>query len=226
MALASVYTALSVAGIIVDVLLAPHASFAMPYEPLANEVAYVSRYGPSIRWGVFFQFGSAIPLGIFAAVTGSRLRFLGVRAAGETIAFCGGIAAMLMLMLSALAGWALSTADITDTAGAVRALQLLGFAAGGPGFVAPLGLFVAGVSVTSSLHRLIPRWLMWLGILIASASELSTLTLLTWNAAIFIPMGRFISIIWMFCVAATLPTTLPIHIVGARGPAISPGTAA
>jgi hypothetical protein len=92
--------------------------------------------------------------------------------------------------------------------------------------VAPLGLFVAGVSVTSGLHRLIPCWLMWLGILIAGASELSTLTLLTWNAAIFIPMGRFISIIWMFGVAATIPTTLPIHVFGARGPATSPGTAA
>jgi hypothetical protein len=213
MALAVVYTTLIAAGIIVGVLLVPHASFAMPYESLAKEVAYVARYGPSIRWGAFFQFGSAIPLGIFAAVTGSRLRFLGVRA-GETIAFCGGIAAMLMLMLSALAGWALSTADITDTAGAVRALQL-GFAAGGPGFVAPLGLFVAGVSVTSGLHRFIPRWLMWLGILTAGASELSTLTLLTWNAAIFIPMGRFISIIWMFGVAVTIPTTLPIHAVDA-----------
>ncbi len=195
MALTAVYAALTVAAIIVGVLLVPHSSLAMPYEPLAKEVAYVARSGRSIRWGAFFQFGAAIPLGIFAAGTTSRLRFLGVRAAGETIALCGGIAAMLMLMLSALAGWALSTSDITDTAGAVRALQLLGFAAGGPGFVAPLGLFVAGVSVTAGLHRFIPRWLMWLGILIASASELSTLTLLTWNAAIFLPMGRFLSII-------------------------------
>lgn len=83
MALAVVYTALTVAGIIVGVLLAPHASFAMPYEPLAKEVAYVARYGPSIRWGAFFQLGSAMPLGIFAAVTGSRLRFLGVRGGGD-----------------------------------------------------------------------------------------------------------------------------------------------
>src|SRR5580692_7409163 len=53
MALTAVYAALTVAAIIVGVLLVPHSSLAMPYEPLAKEVAYVARCGPSIRWGLF-----------------------------------------------------------------------------------------------------------------------------------------------------------------------------
>ena len=85
-------------------------------------------------------------------------------------------------------------------------MQALSFAGGGPGFVAPLGLFLAGVSVTAGLHRLIPRWLMWLGILVAAACELATLTLLVWNAAYFIPMGRFLGVVWMIGVAVTLPS--------------------
>ena len=78
--------------------------------------------------------------------------------------------------------------------------------------MAALGLFVAGVSVTAGLHRLIPRWLMWLGIVVASACELATLTLLVWNFAYCIPVGRFISIVWMIGLAATLPR----HLTGDR----------
>jgi hypothetical protein len=151
---------------------------------------------------------SAMPLAVFVATAVSRLRFLGVRAAGELIALCGGVAAVGMLIVSALADWSLSTPGIADSAGAVRALQLLGFTAGGPGFVAPLGLLFAGVSLSAGLSRLIPRWLMWFGVVIAVFSELSTLMLLTWNASIFIPIGRFIGIIWMIGVAVTLPKSL------------------
>lgn len=73
--------------------------------------------------------------------------------------------------------------------------------------MAPLGLFVAGVSVSAGLYRLIPRWLMWLGLCVAAACELATLTMLVWNAAYFIPVGRFISIVWMIGLAITLPSS-------------------
>jgi uncharacterized protein involved in cysteine biosynthesis len=72
----------------------------------------------------------------------------------------------------------------------------------------PLGLFVAGVSISAGLHKLIPRWLMWLGVLIAVACELASLTLVFWNAAYFIPVGRFLSTVWMIGVAVTLPTKI------------------
>jgi len=115
-----------------------------------------------------------------------------------------------MLIVSAMADWALSTPAIAQSAGAVRSLQLLGFAAGGPGFVAPLGLLFAAVSLTAGLNRLIPRWLMWLGVVLAVACELSTLMLLTWSAAVFIRIGRFGGIVWMIGIAATLAKRRPI----------------
>jgi hypothetical protein len=202
------YTALVIGGIICGILLSPHAAFPMPYEPVEKAIVYVSAYPSGIRVGSFFQLASALPLGVFVATVVSRLRFLGVRAAGELIALCGGVAAMVMLIVSAVADWSLSTPGISTSVGAVRALQLLGFAAGGPGFVAPLGLLVAGVSLTAGFNQLIPRWLMWFGIAIAAASELSTFILLTWTASIFIPMGRFLGVIWMIGIAATLPKTL------------------
>src|ERR1700723_3227748 len=138
-----------------------------------HDTAYVANFGWSIRFGTFCELSSAVLLGLFVAVTVSRLRFLGVRAAGELIALCGGGGATTMLMLSALCGGSVTSPGIASADGAVSLLQALGFAGGGPGFVVPLGLFVAGVSISAGLHELIPRWLMWLGGLIAVACELA-----------------------------------------------------
>jgi hypothetical protein len=171
----------------------------------AELVAFVAKFDWLIRLGSFCELASAVLLGLFVAVTVSRLRFLGVRAAGETIALMGGVGATVMLMLSALAGWSVTRPGIAESEGAVRVLHALSFAGGGPGFVVPLGLFIAGVSITAGLYRFIPRWLMWLGIFVAVACELATLTLVVWNASYFIPVGRFLSVVWMFGVAVTLP---------------------
>ena len=184
------------------------AAFHIPHDSVEAAVAFVAKHNWAIRWGSFCELGSAIPLGIFIAVTVSRLRFLGVRAAGETIAFFGGIGATMMLMFSALCTWSLTRPGIAEATGAVRALQALGFVGGGPGFAVPLGLFLAGVSIAAGLSKLIPRWLMWLGLAVALACELASLTLLNFTAGYFIPVGRFMSIIWMIGVALTLPASI------------------
>jgi hypothetical protein len=201
--LALIYAALMVAG-----ATQLGKTFRIPHDSAAEAVAFVANFGWSIRLGSFFELSSAVLFGLFVAVTVSRLRFLGVRAAGELIALCGGVGATIMLMLSSLSGWSVTRPGIAGADGAVRALQALAFAGGGPGFVVPLGLFVAGVSITAGLHKLIPRWLMWLGIFVAAACELATLTLVVWNAAYFIPVGRFISVLWMIGVAVTLPKAM------------------
>jgi hypothetical protein len=199
--LASIYAVFMVLGAI-----ELGKAYRVPHDTVQEAIAYVANFGGSIRFGTFCELSSAVLLGLFVAVTVSRLRFLGVRAAGEVIALCGGVGATVMLMLSALCGWSVMRPGIAAADGAVSLLHALSFAGGGPGFVVPLGLFVAGVSITAGLYRLIPRWLMWLGILIAVACELASLTLMFWNAAYFIPVGRFVGVVWMIGVAVTLPT--------------------
>lgn len=188
------------------------AAFAMPHDSAEKAVAYIAKYGWSIQLGSFFELLSAIPLGLFVATTVSRLRFLGVSAAGESIASLGGFGATILLILSALANWSLTRPGIAEAAGAVQALRSISFASAGPAFAVLLGLFVAGVSLSAGLSRLMPRWLMWAGIVVAIACELASLTVLNFTAGYFIPAGRFGSILWMIGVALTLPRSVPTRI--------------
>ena len=207
--LAGIYTALVLCGVFCGKVIAPSIPFVMPYEPVAKEMAVVQAAADSARWSTFFQLASAMPLLVYVATVTSRLRFMGVQAAGETIGLCGGIGASVMLGFSALSGWALSTPEMNTLPGAVRALQLLGFMSGGPGFVIFLGLFYLGVSITAGLYRLIPKWLMWAGIAIGLSSEFASLTLVTWKTSILLPVGRYLGILWMIGIALTLPSRRP-----------------
>ena len=179
-------------------------SFQVPHDS-ATAAAFVTQHSWAIRLGSFLELVSAITLGVFMAVSINRVRSLGIRHAGEQIAALGGIAAPMMLAGTAMATWSLTRPGVAAGSGAVAVLQAIGFDGGGPGFAVFIGLFVAGVSIAAGRHNLIPRWLLWLGIVVAAAGELSTLTLLNFTAGYFIPVARFLSIVWMLGFALNLP---------------------
>jgi hypothetical protein len=185
------------------------ASFHIPLDSVDKAVGFVTANSGAIKWGSFFELASAIPLAIFIATATSRLRFLKVRSAAESIALLGGIIASTMLILSALSTWSITRPGISGSAGAVRALQALGFLGGGPGFVVPLGLFFAGVSLAAGLHKLVPQWVMWLGVFVAIVCELASLTLLNFKAGYLSPVGGFVGIIWMIALSLSLPRGRP-----------------
>jgi hypothetical protein len=191
-------------------------AFQVPHDS-ATAPAFVAQHLWAIQWGSFCEFASAISLGIFMALTVSRLRSSGIRAAGEQVAALGGIATPVMLIGSALSTWSLTRPGVAAASGAVAALQSIGFDGGGPGFAVFLGLFAAGVSVAAGVRRLIPSWLMWLGIVVAAAGELSSLTLLNFTAGYFIPVARFLSIVWMLGLALKLPAAFPVASEGGSG---------
>src|SRR5215467_9353257 len=204
-ALGLVFVSLFAASLVVTGVMTGGAHFPTPYEPVGLTQDYFSRYAGVIRIAAFLQFGAAIPLGIFTATVTSRLRFLGMRVAEVDIALFGGFAASIFLALSAGAGWVLSQPGMATEAGALRALQLLGFATGGPGHVVTLGLLLAGVSVPSAFAKLIPRWLVWLGLIVAAICELSALNLVFPTAGILLPLGRFPAFIWLIGAGFTIP---------------------
>jgi hypothetical protein len=83
--LAAVFITLFVTGLIVSTALAGGVPFPSPLDDEVERRAYFSRHSDAILANAFFQFASAIPLGLFTAAIVSRLQFLGLRAAGVFI---------------------------------------------------------------------------------------------------------------------------------------------
>jgi hypothetical protein len=135
----------------------------------------------------------------------SRLRYHGVRAAGATIALVGGVAASLAVALAALFSWTLAQPGIADDATLTRALHFLTYAVGGPGYSVPLGLLCAGISITAGFTRLLPRWIVALGVLLGAVGELSALSLLVPSALFLIPLTRFPGFVWLIAAGTKLP---------------------
>jgi hypothetical protein len=109
-----------------------------------------------------------------------------------------------MAALSALLQWTLVQPDVGSE---THALHGLAWATGGPGFVVPFGLLVAGIAVTGGLSRKLPRWVMGSGLFVAAAAELSSLSIVVSAAMVLLPIARFTGMAWLIAVGALLPST-------------------
>jgi hypothetical protein len=192
------------AGLAAAVALRRGASFVTPFAPAEELRAFFTLSPKAVRVSNFFLFGSAIPFGIFAVTTVSRLRYLGVRAAGTNIALLGGLIATIALLLSGIVGWILSVPEVLASPPIIKMVNFLNFLVGGVVFAVGFGLLAAGVSVTCYFMRLLPRWLAALGMVVALVGELSSFSLIAYPANFFIPITRFVGFIWMLSVAAAL----------------------
>lgn len=204
-AVGTVFVALFLASLVLGTVLAGGEHFPSPFAPGA--VTWFARHRTAVLVGAFLQFGAAIPLGIYTATLASRLQFFGLRVAGVYIALFGGLAASFFLALSALLQWVLAQGEIAAAGGVAQALHYLAFATGGPGHVVPLGLLVAGGSVTAGFVRRLPRWMMLFGLVVAAVAELSILALAFPAAAVLLPLARFPALVWIVCAGAILPNS-------------------
>ncbi|GAA3108415.1 hypothetical protein [Streptosporangium carneum] len=202
-----VFTALFLAGIAVSTIMAGGETFPSPFGPSAGIQAYFHDHGDAVGVSGFLQFAASVPMAIYAATVSARLRNLGIRAPGATIALTGGVLASAMLALSALFSWTLSRPEVVAEPALVHALQSLAFATGGTGHVVFLGLLVAGVAVPGWLAGLLPRPFALAGLAVALVAELSTLTLLLSGAAVLLPVARFTGLAWLIAAGFLLPRT-------------------
>ena len=203
--LAVIFTVLKLASIGVVSVFTGNPAFPSPQQPPNEIVLYFQTYAAWVLWCAFLQFGSAIPFGLFAVSTVSRLRFLGIRAAGVEIALFGGLMVAFDSAASGFVLWALAQPGIASDAVLTQAMNFLQFAFGGPGFAVPLGLFLAGVSISAGLTRLIPRWLMWFGLILAAIGELSWFSMVIPAAVFLIPLTRFPAFVWLIAAGFLLP---------------------
>src|ERR1700729_3543323 len=102
--LAIVHLLIFASGLVAAAVLRHGARFVTPFAPADELTAFLALSPTAVRVSNFFLFGSAIPFGIFAVTTVSRLRHLGVRAAGTNISMLGGLIATIALILSGIVG--------------------------------------------------------------------------------------------------------------------------
>jgi hypothetical protein len=202
--IALIYVILFIASLASFAILTHGSGFPMPFGPLAKAQHIYQQFPDAIRVNALLQFGAAIPLGLFTASATSRLNFLGVNATGISIALFGGITASLLITVSSLCSWILSQPGIVNDLSVMHAVQLFGFASGGVAHVVALGLLMAGISVPGLLGKLIPKWVAWLGLILAGIAELSTLSLVINQFTYLLPIVRFGSYIWLIGTGFTL----------------------
>jgi hypothetical protein len=202
--LAIVHILVFVAGLVAAATLRHGAPYVTPFAPAEEVRLFFAQSPTAVRVSNFCLFASAVPFGIFAVTTVSRLRFMGVRAAGTNITLLGGLTATIALILSGITGWVLSVPEVSASAQVVKAIFFLCFLFGGAVYSVGFGLLAAGVSVTSYFMRLLPRWMVVLGMLLAITGELSSFSLIAYPANFFIPITRYLGLIWMVSVAVAL----------------------
>lgn len=203
--LASLYTVLFNAGLFPVTMYGGMPYWPGPWQPPADIIYFFQTQSTRVLTCVFLQTGAVICLGLFTAVVVSRLQFLGVRAAGVYIALFGGFLTVFDSLGAGMATWTLIRPVIAQTPSSILALNYFSYALGGPGFSIPMGLLMAGVSVSAGLNKLIPKWVMILGLVLAACGELSVFHLIFPQLLFLIPLTRFPGFIWIIAVGFTLP---------------------
>jgi hypothetical protein len=203
--LAVIYVLLLIASLVSYGILSHGAPFPRPFGLLTDAQQIYLQFPMAIRVNALLQMGSAIPLGLFTAALTSRLWFLGVNVTGVNIALFGGIAASVLLTLSGISTWVLSQPGIIGSdMTAMHALQLFSFGSGGIAFVVAQGLLMAGISVPCLFGGYAPRWLGWMGMILAAMAVVSFLGFLIPQFYLLLPLVRFPSTIWMIGVGFTM----------------------
>lgn len=183
------------------------AHFPAPTEKASVIVQYFQNYAHDVLMCGFFQFCSAIPLGIFTATAVSQIGFLGSRAAGNNIALFGGFFTSFSIAISSMLMWVMAYPQIAADEHIIQVLYYMIFIIGGVGYSVPLGLLIAGISVQSWFMKTLPHWLTISGIALAFIGELSSFYWVFPGLLFLIPLTRFPGFIWLIFVGFKLPQT-------------------
>ncbi len=203
--LAVLYTVLFNAGLALVTALGGLPYFPGPLAPANEIVSYFQTHATPVLTCVFLQIGASICLGIFTATIVSRMHFLGIRAAGAFIALFGGFLVVFDSVAAGLTAWTLIHPVVAQSAPVLLGLYYLSFAFGGPGFSLPMGLLMAGISIPAAFNKLLPKWIVVLGLLLAVVGELSAFVLISPKMLFLIPLTRFPGFIWIIAVGFAMP---------------------
>jgi len=208
--LAILYTVLFIAGLYPATTMAGTVHWPGPWEPAEVIVPYFQTQHTAVLACMFLQLGATICLGLFCAATVSRLQFLGVRSAGPWIALFGGFLTVFDAIAASMIGWTMIHPGVASQPSVLLGLYYLAYAFGGPGFSIPMGLLMAGVSVSAAFMKLLPRWIVILGLVLAVAGELSWFHIISPKLLFLVPLVRFPGFVWIIAVGFALPRIRPV----------------
>lgn len=195
--LAILYCLLFNAGLAPVTALGGLPYWAGPWESPATIVSYFQTHRGPVLTCVFLQFGATVCLGMFTATLVSRLRNFGVSLAACTAALFGGFLVVADGIGAGLAAWAMIHPSVVPNGAVLLSLYYFSCALGGPGFSVPMGLLMASVCFGAARRRLLPKWILALGFVLAASGVLSWLNLISASALFLIPLTRFPGFIWL-----------------------------
>ncbi|NYJ76043.1 hypothetical protein [Allobranchiibius huperziae] len=198
---------LTLLGLVVGAAMSKGHALESPFTSSQHLAHRIGQYRSATRVMAWIQVGSAVPLGILSATIYVRQQKLGVRVPGPVIGVFGGFLASTMLMLSGLIGWVSSRHELATDPTLLHALSFLSFITGSVGFVLGMGLLVAGLAVPGHLLRLLPRWLTWVGLVLAACCELSFVAMVAQPLQFLFPIGRFGGLLWLVAAGFLLPAS-------------------
>lgn len=209
---AAVYVVLKIGSVY------PVSSFGSkpPYFPNLNAstetvVSYFSTHSAVVLLSAFLQVGAAIPFAIFAACMLSRFCFFGATAAGPWIAFTGGAIAAIDELASGAAIAVMAQPLVAQNGPLVQAFHYFSVALGGPGFTMPFGLLMAGISIAGGVMKIVPKWLVAFGLVLAVVGELSWLSMVFPRMGLLIPLARWPGFIWLIAAGFAVPNRLSVR---------------
>lgn len=197
---AVVFVVLCIASLVANVL-AGGALIPTAYLPLELLQAHYTLAPGVLRLSAFFAFSASISFAVLVAAMVSRLTFHRIAGAGLHIALVGGTMAAMFMGLTALMTWALTHPGFDPAV--LRVIHQVAIGSD-VGHAAGLGLFAGGIAVPSLTFGMLPRWLSWLGLMVALIAELSVLTLILPVAVILLPLTHVASWIWLLLFAFML----------------------
>lgn len=187
------------------------------YPPLDASTSQVRDYflnnATEVRTMSFLHTLAALSLLAFSAYLHTVLsRDEHQRRGLPSLAFAGGAAAAVFLLLSALFYRLLSEPAVAQDPSLAHAMLVASYLAGGPAISVPLTLLIAAAIPTALDRLLLPRWIGWLGIVTVAASLASALTMLgpTDNhSAIYaiLLLAAVLGFAWLVSTSVTLTTT-------------------
>lgn len=181
------------------------SSVPRPDASAAEYFAYVADHRDKMRLTALLLVASAVPVAVWTATVYRRLRGLVGNSPGASLGVIGGTLATAAMMSTGFGTWAIARTESDAVAGALRDLV---FMAGGPGFMAGVGLLLAGFSVSMLLASR-SRPVAIAGLALSGVAALAQLTVLTLSAAPALPVTRFGTMGWMIAVSLTLFANRP-----------------